>query len=141
MFQHDFQQVKSLLKKGFIYIFYKNQATLNFYKIPMFCFINNTSINNTTPTPFQGETDENFISFWSEYPKRVAKPSAVKAFQKAMKKTDLPTILIAIRKYKKTDQWRKDKGQFIPNPATWLNQERWEDETGGTSSGSLRDFF
>jgi DNA-binding Lrp family transcriptional regulator len=96
---------------------------------------------NTTPTPFQGETDENFISFWSEYPKRVAKPSAVKAFQKAMKKTDLPTILIAIRKYKKTDQWRKDKGQFIPNPATWLNQERWEDETGGTSSGSLRDFF
>ena len=22
----------------------------------------------------------------------------------------------------------KDNGQYIPNPATWLNQGRWEDE-------------
>ena len=26
------------------------------------------------------------------------------------------------------DQWCRDGGQFIPNPATWLNQRRWEDE-------------
>ena len=25
-------------------------------------------------------------------------------------------------------QWRENNGQFIPNPATWLNQGRWEDE-------------
>ena len=26
-------------------------------------------------------------------------------------------------------RWRhhKDGGQYIPNPATWLNQQRWED--------------
>jgi hypothetical protein len=27
-----------------------------------------------------------------------------------------------------TYQWRKDGGQFIPNPATWLNQGRWDDQ-------------
>lgn len=103
--------------------------------------INNTSINNNPLTPFQGETCESFNSFWAEYPKKVAKPSAVKAFQKAIKKTDLPTILSAIRRHKKTDQWKRDKGQFIPHPTTWLNQERWEDEIKSTSSGSIRDFF
>lgn len=25
------------------------------------------------------------------------------------------------------EQWRKDNGQYIPNPATWLNQGRWDD--------------
>ena len=29
--------------------------------------------------------------------------------------------------YKETEQWQKDKGRFIPHPATWLNQERWQD--------------
>ena len=24
--------------------------------------------------------------------------------------------------------WMKDKGKYIPNPATWLNQKRWRDE-------------
>jgi hypothetical protein len=27
-----------------------------------------------------------------------------------------------------SEQWRRDDGRFIPHPATWLNQRRWEDE-------------
>jgi hypothetical protein len=34
----------------------------------------------------------------------------------------------AIEERRKTEQWQKDSGQFIPNPTTWLNQRRWEDE-------------
>ncbi len=33
-----------------------------------------------------------------------------------------------IELFKDTDQWQKEGGQYIPNPATWLNQNRWEDE-------------
>jgi hypothetical protein len=29
---------------------------------------------------------------------------------------------------KTSAQWQKDNGQYIPNPATWLNQGRWDDE-------------
>ena len=25
-------------------------------------------------------------------------------------------------------QWQRDNGQYIPHPATWLNQGRWDDE-------------
>jgi len=34
----------------------------------------------------------------------------------------------AIERQKSSRQWTKDDGQYIPNPSTWLNQERWEDE-------------
>ena len=33
----------------------------------------------------------------------------------------------AIALAKQSHQWQKDNGDFIPLPATWLNQERWED--------------
>ena len=40
----------------------------------------------------------------------------------------LPVLLEALEKQKKSAQWVKDGGVFIPHPATWLNGKRWEDE-------------
>ena len=34
----------------------------------------------------------------------------------------------AVEAQKQTEQWKRDGGQYIPHPATWLNQMRWEDE-------------
>ena len=73
--------------------------------------------------------ERRFEKFWSEYPRRVNKQAARKAFDK-LKPTDelLATMTAAIAKQKLSDQWTKDGGQFIPHPATWLNGKRWEDE-------------
>jgi hypothetical protein len=50
------------------------------------------------------------------------------------------TILEKIEVYKQTSQWKKDNGEFIPHPATWLNQERWNDEIKiNTKVGSKYD--
>lgn len=38
-------------------------------------------------------------------------------------------MITALEKQKQSKQWLKDNGQYIPNPTTWLNQKRWEDET------------
>lgn len=69
---------------------------------------------------------EDFDTFWKAYPKKVGKGAAEKAWQKL--KPNLTVVLEAIEAHKQTDQWSKDNGQFIPHPATWLNQKRWEDE-------------
>lgn len=70
-----------------------------------------------------------FERFWKAYPKKVGKGAALKAFEKAKVNADLIVVIEnAIEQQKKTDQWKKDGGQYIPNPATWLNQQRWEDE-------------
>ena len=36
--------------------------------------------------------------------------------------------LTAIAAQRESQAWTKDAGQFIPNPSTWLNQGRWQDE-------------
>lgn len=67
-----------------------------------------------------------FDQFWKAYPKKVGKQAALKAFQRV--KVPLETLLTAIDRQKRGEQWSRDNGRYIPNPATWLNQGRWEDE-------------
>lgn len=80
-----------------------------------------------------------FAAFWNAYPKKVGKGAAEKAFQKSGINGKLSEILTAIAIARETDQWRKDEGQYIPNPATWLNQRRWED--GATNTDDRRDWI
>lgn len=72
-----------------------------------------------------------FDAFWLAYPKKVGKDAARKAFEKV--KAPLETLLSAIEQQKCSRQWQEDGGQYIPNPSTWLNQGRWQDELPGRS--------
>lgn len=78
------------------------------------------------------EQKENlFNQFWTAYPKKVSKQTAKKAFMKKDNFDNMPHIQEVIQKINLlsvTDKWTKDKGQYIPNPATWLNAHGWEDE-------------
>ena len=89
--------------------------------------------------PIQSESESNgtsakgddglFDRFWSVYPRKEAKAKAKTAFEKIKPDEELLLKMIdAVEKQKKTDQWTRDGGQYIPHPATWLNQRRWEDE-------------
>ncbi len=71
-----------------------------------------------------------FDAFWSQYPRRVAKGDARKAWEKALKREPelLPKCLTALEWQRRQEQWTRDNGQYIPYPATWLNGERWADE-------------
>lgn len=82
------------------------------------------------PIPPKGgeKADAAFGSFWAAYPRKQGKGAARKAFQKARKKASLETMLSAIERQRRSAQWTRDGGQYIPQPATWLNQERWSDE-------------
>jgi hypothetical protein len=72
---------------------------------------------------------ERFDTFYAEYPRKVGKEVARKAWEK-LKPTDelFQTIMAALERQKELPQWKKDGGKFIPYPATWLNGRRWEDE-------------
>ena len=69
---------------------------------------------------------DQFNEFWNVYNKKVSKPKAITAYNRALKKVDHKTIMDALKKQKKL--WvGKDKA-YIKHPTTWLNQECWEDE-------------
>lgn len=67
-----------------------------------------------------------FDVFWKAYPRKINKKEARRAFAKVT--VSLETLTGAVAKQKKSAQWQADGGRYIPYPATWLNQHRWEDE-------------
>ena len=89
--------------------------------------------NKDTPSPpSQREepgADDRFDAFWTVYPKKVGKGDARKAFEKIRPSKDLTGRMIAaVMKQSQSEQWKRDHGRYIPNPSTWLNQQRWEDD-------------
>lgn len=80
----------------------------------------NATCNVTQPSDFD--------TFWAAYPRKKNKEYARKAFAKAIKDTDIETILDALSKQKQSHDWQKANGQYIPYPASWLNAHKWEDE-------------
>lgn len=81
------------------------------------------------PTPQGGNMyTAAFEAFWKEYPKKVGKKAAFRSW-KNIKGVDAPTIIDAMKTQLSADHFRGNDGkQYFPNPATWLNQGRWEDE-------------
>jgi len=72
---------------------------------------------------------DSFEKFWKTYPRKQNKAAAKKAWDKISLNSELlENILSAISKQKEGPDWIKNKGQFIPHPASWLNNKRWEDE-------------
>lgn len=92
---------------------------------------NNVVSNETTPSipSTQVVYPDSFLAFWSAYPKKVGKDDALKCWKRLKLNGEVDTIVSAVLKAKRSTQWQKDGGQFIPNPSTYLNQGRWKDET------------
>lgn len=70
-----------------------------------------------------------FDLFWQNYPRR---QSRKKAFEAWLKLHDPETVIEKLKtvlpEQKASDQWTRDNGKYIPLPATYINQARWEDE-------------
>jgi alpha-beta hydrolase superfamily lysophospholipase len=73
--------------------------------------------------------DEGFNQFYQLYPKRVAKPAALKAWRsQKVKQEEVQAILKDVAAKKNSADWKKEEGKFVPMPSTYLNQRRWEDQ-------------
>lgn len=90
-----------------------------------------------TSSPEALEDDALFRRFWSTYPRKVAKVDARKAWGKLRPDAALAERIIAgVESYAATEQWRREGGRYIPNPATFLNKRRWEDEIQPATVGA-----
>lgn len=72
-----------------------------------------------------------FDSFWDEFKPRVNKAEAKKAWKK-LNASDRKVALDGVKRYAQSGKFkecmRTKIWQYMPHPATWLNQRRWEDE-------------
>lgn len=77
---------------------------------------------------------DGFSEFWELWPNKVGKPAALKAFRSALKRGGAPAeILAGVLNY------IRDKPPDRPwlNPATFLNQNRWEDQPAQVQNGKV----
>lgn len=81
----------------------------------------------TAPEPqtLPGLTPPSFADFWAVYPKRVARRTAERAWNSAVKRAAPETIVAAAGGYAADPNL--PPAQYRPNPATWLNGDRWAD--------------
>jgi len=75
-----------------------------------------------------------FAEWWSEYPRKDAKGDARKAYAKALKRSTPAELLTRLRLY----PFQRDP-KFVPMPATWINQGRWE--SAGEAPDTTRPLF
>ena len=115
------------------------------------CIMSNELCNNPPVVPPEGDGAEpapkepkvtGFDEFWQSYPHKVGKKAALSAWKKLKPNAGLRVkIMESLETQKSSQQWRRENGRYIPNPATWLNQGRWDDQLdppntrteGGTS--------
>ena len=74
-----------------------------------------------------------FNQFWNMYPKKIQRKTSEQKFKLHVKdELTFNAVMLNLSIMCKSNEWTKDNGQYIPNPTTYLNQHRWEDETKPT---------
>lgn len=84
-----------------------------------------STVHNRTTSAHSGECAADALELYEAYPLHKAKPAALRAITKALKKADKLTLLKAIAAYRAECARTQSK---LAYPATWFNQERWGDE-------------
>lgn len=70
------------------------------------------------------------------FPRHIGKEAALKAIAKAIAKAGVEKLVIAVNRYKFcTDRWKKEDRQYIPHPATWFNEGRYDDDQSEWEKG------
>lgn len=90
-------------------------------------------MEDVTPKAPKGVSySKDFETWWETYPHKVAKDAGYRAWQKAIKRVDLQTLIEAAKQYIA----RKPAEIAYANPATWLNGGRWMDAPAGGASSA-----
>lgn len=81
------------------------------------------------PNDEEEEKLSGFEEFWKAYPPRrkVAKHTCREKWKANNLEAIAPRIIGAVRILAASADWKKDDGQYVPMPATFINQHRWED--------------
>lgn len=73
------------------------------------------------------EYDDDYLTFYANYPKHKAKFDGMKAWKQTVKvRPSLSELIRKVNLMKTTKEW-SDK-RYIPLPASWLRGRRWTDE-------------
>lgn len=96
---------------------------------------NNTQLNTNKSNTNKSNTKEinniptEFETLWKLYPRKLGKPKALKAYEKARKKgVTFEKVEQGLKAYCKQIEAQKTATEYIKHGSTWFNGECWNDE-------------
>ena len=90
---------------------------------------------------FSDKVAGGFDEIWAVYPKKRGKAQALRKWKKLGKRRPpIAEVLAFIAAGKKSREWTKEGGEYIPNGSTFFNGELWADgaESFTANGGSRR---
>lgn len=105
---------------------------------------NNKGVDIINTSVTDKDMDELFAAFWNAYPglRKQDKKKVRAKFEKIIGTNPdkavsmFNKIMNGLAKWKTTDTWTKDGGQYVCTPLVWLNNERWDAEITGGANGT-----
>jgi hypothetical protein len=91
------------------------------------CVVGEKALNGTHLTQFD--------AFWKLYPRKASIFEAQRAWSEVGASDHADRIMMAVESQIGCREWKKENGRFIPTPANWLRDGRWNDLP--TSSKSI----
>lgn len=76
--------------------------------------------------PKEVKYSPDFEEFWSSYPKQRKKGDAWKAWR-STSHPPVAEILAKLGQARESEDWNRERGRFIPLPATWIRAHGWHD--------------
>lgn len=78
---------------------------------------------------FDAIMQKQFSEFWDKYPRKIAQGAAEEAWSNIHPDKELfDQIMDALWDAIYSKQWQEEQGRFIPSPAKWLKEKRWNDK-------------
>ena len=71
--------------------------------------------------------DQKLVAIYDLYPRKAARPAALQAIKRAIKKVGYDQLKAHVEAYAAYHKANQIDLQYTPMPATWFNQERWND--------------
>ncbi|HLN27615.1 MAG TPA: helix-turn-helix domain-containing protein [Gemmataceae bacterium] len=91
------------------------------------------------PLPPKGGS-AGFERFWKTYPKKKRKDLAQKEWEKLAPDDGLQQMMFdALKRQKRSTDWHREEGRFIPKPHLWLSGHEWEGFAADADSKSAPD--
>lgn len=83
-----------------------------------------TPPTQTTEKPKRNQYPADFEAFWKAYPprRRSEKPDAFNAWGKTIRTYTVAQIMASLEAMKRSPDWTKDGGEYVPMPGRWLRR-------------------
>lgn len=98
-----------------------------------------TSPKAEEKTEAKSELDEQAAKIYELYPRKAARPDAIKAIKKALKVVGYTDLYAKTQKYATAVKESQKELSYVPYPATWFNREEYNDSFDTLYRASLQN--